>query len=206
MKKAGLLMIIGSALLFSLFFLPLWNVHLVAPQYMEGLGMDIYIFDIRGEEEFDISKIDMLNHYVGMKTIPKPEDMWEMTVFPIVIGTMAVIGIIIGILGFFKKLKPKFYLIWLVVMSVLGALGMYDFNQWLDDYGSDLNPKASIKLLDETGKLMTYKPPLIGHVKMLNFDVDSWPHTGAYLMFAGLVLVLVAYLVGNHSLKKANQL
>lgn len=196
MKKSGIVMIMGSALLLGLFFMPLWNIHLKAPQYKEGLGMDIYIDDIVGESEFDIAKIDMLNHYIGMKTIPKPEDMWEMTVFPLVVGGMAFIGIIIGILGFLKKLPPISYLIWFVVMSALGLLGMNDFNNWLADYGKNLNPNAAIKLLDVNGNLMTYKPPLFGYQKMLNFDVWSYPQTGAYFMFAGMLLVLVAFYIG----------
>lgn len=203
MKKAGILMIIGSALLLGLFLYPLWHIHLVAPQYPEGLGMNIYITNIVGQEEFDLPNIDMLNHYIGMKPIPKPGEMWEFDVFPKVVGGMAGIGILLGILGFFKVVKPNAFLIWLIVMSVLGLLGMYDFNQWLLDYGTDLDPNASIRLLDASGKPMVYKPPLIGHVKLLNFDVDSWPHTGAYLMFAGMIIVFISYIVGRKSLTKS---
>lgn len=202
MKKAGILMIIGSALLLGLFFYPLWHIHLIAPQYPEGLGMNIYISNIEGVEEFDLPNIDMLNHYIGMKTIPKPDEMWEFTVFPWVIGSMSAIGIILGFLGFIKKINPKAFLIWLISMGILGIMGMYDFNQWLYDYGTDLDPNASIRLLDAKGNPMTYKPPLIGHVKLLNFDVDSWPHTGAYMMFAGMLLIFVAYLVGRKAYQK----
>lgn len=195
-------MMIGSILLLGLFVFPLWNIHLKAPQYLEGLGMNIYINDIVGENEFDIKKIDMLNHYIGMRTIPKPEDMLEMTLFPIVVGSMAAIGIILGILGFFRKVKPLAFLIWFAVMSVLGIIGMYDFNKWLADYGGNLDPNASIKLIDEAGNLMTYKPPLFGYQKMLNFDVWSYPQTGAYFMFAGMVLILLAYFTGQKEIKK----
>src|SRR5690554_7764199 len=86
MKKAGILMIVGSLLLLGLFKYPLWNIMLGAPQYPDPLGMDIYIQGIQGVEEFDIQNIDGLNHYIGMKTIPKVEEMWEFDVFPIVVG------------------------------------------------------------------------------------------------------------------------
>lgn len=196
-------MIIGSALLLGLFFFPLWDIQLIAPQYPEGLGMLIHITGIEGKSEFDLPNIDGLNHYIGMKTIPKPEDMWEFSVFPLVIAGMAAIGILLGILGFIKKIKPQAFLIWLAVMSVLGLLGMYDFNLWLLDYGTDLDPNASIRLLDPEGNPMSYKPPLIGHVKLLNFDVDSWPHIGAYMMFIGMIFTFLAYLVGIKSTKKS---
>ena len=201
MKKAGILMIIGSLLLLGLFKFPLWNIMLGAPQYPDPLGMNIYIEGIQGVQEFDIQNIDGLNHYIGMKTIPKPEEMWEFEVFPIVIGAMVILGVLIGLLGFFGKLSYKWFLGWFIVMSILGLLGMYDFNQWLVQYGTDLDPKAIMKLLNPDGSPMTYKPPLLGYQKMLNFDVDSWPATGAYMIFTGMVLTVVAFFVGRKEFK-----
>jgi len=194
-------MIIGSLLLLGLFKFPLWNIMLGAPQYPDPLGMNIYIQGIEGVEEFDIQNIDGLNHYIGMKTIPKVEDMWEFSVFPKVIGGMVALGVIIGLLGFFGKVSYKWFLGWFVLMSVLGILGMYDFNLWLIEYGTDLDPKAIMKLENLDGTPMTYKPPLLGYQKMLNFDVDSWPATGAYMIFTGMMLTLVAFFVGKRESK-----
>lgn len=195
-------MIIGSLLLLGLFKFPLWNIMLGAPQYPDPLGMNIYIQGIEGVDEFDIQNIDNLNHYIGMKTIPKVEDMWEFSVFPKVIGAMVGLGVIIGILGFMNKVSYKWFLGWFVLMSILGLLGMYDFNLWLIDYGTDLDPRAIMKLENLDGTPMTYKPPLLGYQKMLNFDVDSWPATGAYMIFAGMMLTVVAFFVGMFESKK----
>ncbi len=195
-------MIIGSLLLLGLFKFPLWNIMLGAPQYPDPLGMDIYIEGIQGVKEFDIQNIDGLNHYIGMKTIPKAEDMWEFDIFPMVIGIMAALGVLVGILGFFGKVNYKWFLGWFILMSVLGIMGMYDFNAWLVEYGTDLDPKAIMKLLNPDGTPMTYKPPLIGYQKMLNFDVDSWPAAGAYLMALGMSLTVVAFFVGKMEWKK----
>lgn len=195
-------MIIGSLLLLGLFKFPLWNIVLGAPQYPDPLGMNIYIQGIEGVEEFDIQNIDGLNHYIGMKPIPKVEEMWEFQVFPKVIGLMVALGVIIGILGFLGKVSYKWFLGWFIVMSILGVLGMYDFNLWLIDYGTNLDPKAIMKLENLDGTPMTYKPPLLGFQKMLNFDVDSWPSTGAYMIFAGMMLTVVAFFVGKSEYKK----
>ena len=197
MKKAGIIMIIGSLLLLGLFKFPLWNIMLGAPQYPEPLGMNIHINGIQGVQEFDLQNIDGLNHYIGMKTIPKAEEMWEFSVFPKVILGMSLLGVLIGVLGFFGKVNYKFFLGWFVVMSVLGILGMYDFNNWLIDYGSNLDPHAIIKVTNPDGTPMSYKPPLFGFQKLLNFDVTSLPHTGGYLMFVGMVLTLVAFWFGR---------
>ena len=177
-----------------------------APQYPDPLGMNIYIQGIEGVNEFDLQNIDGLNHYIGMKTIPKPEDMWEFSVFPKVIIGMVLLGVIIGLLGFFEKVSYKYFLGWFILMSILGILGMYDFNNWLIEYGSDLDPHAIIKVTNPDGTPMSYKPPLLGFQKLLNFDVTSLPHVGGYLMFVGMTLTLVAFWLGRKaSLKKTTQ-
>jgi hypothetical protein len=203
MKKASIIMIIGSLLLLGLFKFPLWNIMLGAPQYPDPLGMNIHIGGIKGVSEFDLQNIDGLNHYIGMKTIPKAEEMWEFSMFPKVIFGMAMLGVIIGLLGYFDKVTYKYFIGWFILMSVLGILGMYDFNNWLADYGGNLDPHAIIKVTNPDGTPMSYKPPLIGFKKLLNFDVTSLPHTGGYLMFVGMSLTLVAFWLGRKtSLKK----
>ena len=197
MKKASVLMILGSLLLLGLFAYPLWSIMLGAPQYPDPLGMNIHIDGIKGVQEFDIQNIDGLNHYIGMKTIPKPEEMWEFSVFPVVIGGMAALGVLIGVLGYFKRINYKWFIGWFILMSVLGLLGMYDFNQWLVEYGRDLDPNAIMKMVDKEGNPMTYEPPIFGHRKILNFDAYSYPHTGAYLLFVGMLLTVIAFFVGK---------
>ena len=197
-------MILGSLLLLGLFIYPLWNIQLGAPQYPDPLAMNIYISGIEGEEEFDIQNIDGVNKYIGMKKIPKPADMWEFEVFPLVIGGMAAFGVILGILGFFGKLSPYWFLGWFILMGVLGLLGMMDFNNWLLDYGTDLDPNAVIKLTDSEGNPLNYKPPLLGTQQILNFTAHSYPRAGAYLLFVGMLLTLIAFFVGRKEHKPKN--
>ncbi len=202
MKKAGLLMILGSLLLLGLFKFPLWNIMLGAPQYPDPLGMNIFINGIKGVSEFDIQNIDGLNHYIGMKKIPKPEQMWEFRTFPLVIGGMAFLGVLIGFLGFFGKISYHWFLGWFILMTILGVLGMYDFNSWLTEYGTDLDPNAIMKMTNLDGTPLTYKPPLLGSKKILNFTAHSYPRLGAYMMFAGMLLTLIAYFLGKKTQKQ----
>lgn len=197
-------MIIGPLFLLGLYIFPLWNIMLGAPQYPEPLGMNIHIDGIQGASEFDIQNIDGLNHYIGMRHIPKAEDMWEFSTFPLVIGGMVALGVLIGLLGFFGKVNYKWFLGWFVLMSILGVLGMYDFNAWMVDYGTNLDPNAIMKLTNLDGTPMSYKPPLFGHAKMLNFDVTSLPHAGGYMMFVGMMLTVVAFFIGKRAWKSKN--
>tara|TARA_R110000744_G_scaffold19816_1_gene52090 strand:- start:5179 stop:5709 length:531 start_codon:yes stop_codon:yes gene_type:complete len=172
-----------------------------APQYPDPLGMNIHISGIQGVSEFDLQNIDGLNHYIGMKTIPKAHEMWEFNIFPSVIIGMVLLGVILGMLGFFQKIDYRYFLGWFVLMSILGIMGMYDFNLWLTDYGSNLDPHAIIKVVNEDGTPMSYKPPLFGYKKLLNFDVSSMPATGAWFMFVGMMLTVVAFFLGWKSKK-----
>lgn len=204
MKKASIVMIIGSLMLLGAMVFPLWNIQLGAPQYPEPLGMNIFIDGIKGQSEFDIQNIDGLNHYIGMKTLPKPGDMWEFEIFPLINLIMAFFGLLIGVLAYLGKLRSYWFLLWFVLMTVLSFMGIYDFNLWMIDYGTNLDPHAILKLQNPDGTPMSYKPPLLGHKKLLNFDAYSYPRLGAILMFSGTFLAFVAYLMGRKKNLKSN--
>ena len=189
MKKSKLFMILGVLLLLPLFILPLWNITLEAPQYPVPLGMDIHVNKIVDSNPHDVKNINLMNHYVGMKNIPA--HLPEFDIFPIVIIVMVILGLLIAF-----KANYKWYLFWFGLMSILGILGMYDFYLWEYDYGHTLKPNAIIKFTNDDGTPMAYQPPLFGTKKILNFTAHSYPRLGAYLMFVGMALTLVAYYLG----------
>ncbi len=194
MKKSKLLMIVGSLLLIGLFVFPLWNITLEAPQYPIPLGMDIHINKFHDTNEHDIKNINLMNHYVGMQYIP--ESIPEFKIFPIVIGIMIVLGVIIGFIGDYK-----WFLFWFILMSVLGIAGMYDFYLWEYDYGHNLDPKAIMNFKNPDGSPMGFQPPLWGSKDILNFTAHSYPRTGAFLMFFGMFLTFIAFFVGKKEAK-----
>ncbi len=183
-------MIAGALLLAPLFFLPLWKITLKAPQYPEPLGMLIHINKFEDANPNDIKNINIMNHYVGMKDIP--EQIPEFEIFPKVITGMIALGVVLGFIG-----NRKLFLVWFALMVILGSAGMYDFYMWEYDYGHNLKENAAIKFLDAKGEPMAYQPPLIGSKRILNFDAISMPQSGAYLMFLGMALSIVAYYVGT---------
>jgi hypothetical protein len=194
MKKSKLLMIVGSLLLLGLFKFPLWNITLEAPQYPIPLGMDIHINKFVDTNEFDIKNINLMNHYVGMKYIP--ETIPEFKIFPWAIGIMTVFGLLFGLFG-----NYRLFLSWFVVMSLLGIAGMYDFYLWEYNYGHDLDPKAIMNFKNPDGTPMGFQPPLLGTKMILNFTAHSYPRAGAYFMFVGMLLTVVAFFVGKKEAK-----
>ena len=70
----------------SIFF-PLWKMHLVAPQYSDGLDLYIFPYKIQGGglNGQHLNEINNLNHYIGMKPIQEA-DFMEMRWMPFVFG------------------------------------------------------------------------------------------------------------------------
>ena len=183
-------MLIAALLPLALFFLPMWNIKLEAPQYPDSIGMNIWINKITDQNPNDIKNINLLNHYVGMKYIP--EQMEEFELFPLVVGIMSFLGVIVVFTG-----KKYAYLGWGIVMVGLGIAGLYDFYIWEYNYGHDLDPMAAIKIPGQG-----YQPPLIGSKMILNFKATSLPMLGGYLLFAGIALSFIAFYIEKKFSKK----
>lgn len=176
-KRSAVLIALASLLMIGSLYVPLWDIILEAPQYPEGLSMQIWLSKLSG----DVGTISGLNHYIGMKAIS--EEM-----FP-EFGYMKyiVIGIIVSGLIVSALRKKWLFATWFVAFLIISALGVYDFYLWEYDYGHNLDPRAAIKIPG-----MTYQPPLIGCQELLNFYACSFPSTGGWLIVvAGTTAFLV---------------
>jgi copper chaperone NosL len=176
LSKLGKISIfIVIACIATLWFYPMWRIDLAAPQYPEGIFMQIWINNITG----DVDIINGLNHYIGMKTIHK-EDFREFIYMPMALGIFCALGLVVFVWN-----RKKGYYIWTVIFLLMASVSMYDFWKWEYDYGHDLDPTAPIKVPG-----MSYQPPLIGYKKMLNFEALSQPDIGGWFyIIAGAVLV-----------------
>jgi copper chaperone NosL len=56
---------LAALAMIATYFLPVWAIYLIAPQYPEGLEMNIWLHKLTGEVDI----INGLNHYIGMKKI-----------------------------------------------------------------------------------------------------------------------------------------
>lgn len=178
MKKSSRILILVITLsLIVVYFVPLWNIALEAPQYPEGLGMQIWLSKITG----DLRTINGLNHYIGMKTI-QPDSIQELKYMPLIIGFIILAGFIVFLFN-----KKSLLLTWIILIIITGTIGMYDFWNWEYDYGHNLDPTAAIIVPG-----MNYQPPLIGSKQLLNFTATSMPDIGGIIIFAvGIIAILV---------------
>src|SRR5688572_14584186 len=66
--KPRILLGVAAVLVVIAYFLPLWNLTMFAPQYANGLSLDIHTYTlVGGNGGHDIKEINLLNHYIGMR-------------------------------------------------------------------------------------------------------------------------------------------
>ncbi|MBL7699068.1 MAG: hypothetical protein JNK79_12965 [Chitinophagaceae bacterium] len=178
---------IGSLVLIAAYFVPFWSIYLIAPQYPEGLSMQIWLYKLSGQVEI----INGLNHYIGMKHI-KVEMFPEFDFLVYVFGIFIALGLIVAFVG-----KRKLLLGYLALFAIGGAAALVDFYQWGYDYGHNLDPHAAIQVPG-----LSYQPPLIGHKKLLNFDAYSLPDTGAWIIIGVVALFAIVWFAEGRRQKK----
>ena len=179
-KPVRVMCFIAALLLIPTIFVPIWRIDLIAPQYPEGLYLNIYASKLGG----NVDIINGLNHYIGMRTL-HADDFIEFTVLPYILGCFALLGLVVALLK-----KRSLYFMYVVLFLLFCILAMVDFYRWEYEYGHNLDPKAAIIVPG-----MAYQPPLIGYKQLLNFSAWSWPDAGGYLMVGtALLLVIGAWL------------
>ncbi len=179
--RGRLLLTAGAVLLAISIFLPLWQIHLVAPQYQEGLNLYIYSHKLEaGNEGQDLKEINNLNHYIGMAPIEE-EDFAEMTFIPFLLGGFSLLALRAAFFG-----KVGAAIDTLVLFVYFGAFSMWRFYYQLYTYAHNLDPKAPMDI-------DPFTPILIGWKQIANFTQYSYPREGSALLglatlcFAGAI-------------------
>jgi copper chaperone NosL len=187
-RFSRVLLAIASVLMLGAFLFPLWRIDLVAPQYPEGLGMLIRVNTVSGIKPNDLTNINGLNHYIGMKPI-EPAAIPELGMMPWIVAGLAAFGLLGAALGARRLLYG-----WLGAFVTLAAAGLIDFWRWEYDYGHNIDFEHAI--IKVPG--MTYQPPLIGTKQLLNFTASSWPALGAVCLGVAFALGIAALVVARH--------
>lgn len=182
-----LLVALAALLMVSAYFVPLWQILMWAPQYPEGLEMDIWINNITG----DVKVISALNHYIGMKHI-------EVEMFPEFGYMVYIVGFLIGF-GLLAALINRRFMLWAFCLLLIGTgiAALVDFWLWGYDYGHNLDPTAAINIPG-----MTYQPPLIGTKQLLNFTAFSGPDLGGWIFMASGALLIGTLVFEIYSSRK----
>jgi hypothetical protein len=185
------LMLVLSAVLLSVtLVLPLWNMTMFAPQYPEGLRLDIYTQRLEGGNKGqDLKEINLLNHYIGMRDLAD-EDFTEFKWMPFAIGILALLCLRSAVHGTMASLVDT-----VVIFSYFGLFSLWSFGYKLYMYGHQLAPTAPVKV-------DPFMPPMFGYQKLANFEVYSYPAAGSYTMAVTALLLFAAVALAWRSSRK----
>ena len=179
-----LLMALIVPLLLSFAF-PLWRISMKAPQYPNGLSMDIYSYQvIGGNDGHDIQEINTLNHYIGMHTITRDE-LRDLDWIPFGLVAMAMLALRAALLG---NIRTMIDLSMIAFYISAVAFGRFVWMLW--EFGHHLDPKAPVKMAP-------FMPVVIGDKQIANFHTWSMPQLGSVLLgvfTAGVWGITVWYL------------
>ena len=167
---------------------PLWRISMEAPQYPNGLTMDIYSYKVEGGNDGQhIQEINTLNHYIGMHTLDR-EAMGDLDWIPFALGALFIFALRVAAIGNVSALID------LVVMTAyVSAFAFSRFVYTLYSFGHHLRPDAPVKIPG-------FMPAVLGSKQIANFTTHSWPQGGSYFLGAfalGTVGVLVWHLVSG---------
>jgi hypothetical protein len=171
---SSLLIGLSAILIVISMFFPWWKMLFIAPQYPEGLNIIVYPNKLQGE----IDIINGLNHYIGMANF-SAENFPELGYLIYIIGGLAGLTLITALL---RNKKVLYGLIGLFMLG--GAVGVWDLYSALKKYGTELDPKAPIKM-------EPFVPPIIGENTVANFITHSSLGTGVYFVIIAFLLLLI---------------
>jgi copper chaperone NosL len=171
---SSILILLAAGLIVASLFYPWWAMKFIAPQYPEGLNIIVYPDKLEGE----IDIVNGLNHYIGMSEFSE-ENFPELKYLKYLIGGLAALTVLTAIL---RRKAILYGLIGLFVAG--GALGVWDLHRWLKNFGTNLDPKAPIKV-------DPFIPPIIGENTLANFITYSTLQPGTYFVIAAFALLLI---------------
>lgn len=175
-----LLLLLAAGVVLGALLFPLWKLRLVAPQYAEGLEMEIYAYKIEGGNGGqDLIEINNLNHYIGMKSIVQA-DFTEMQIMPFMFGVFILLALRAAVFGYMGAVIDLFML-----ASYFGAFSIGAFYYRLYSYGHNLDPAAPMNV-------EPFTPLLLGTQKIANFTQSSYPEAGTYSLWVFMALLILA--------------
>lgn len=186
--RARLLLAVLAVPLALSFTQPLWRISMEAPQYPNGLYMDIYAYKVEGGNNGQhIQEINTLNHYIGMRTLDR-DAMSDLDWIPFALGALFIFALRVAAIGNVSALVD------LVVMTTyVSAFAFSRFVYTLYIFGHHLKPDAPVKVPG-------FMPAVLGTKQIANFTTHSWPQGGSYLLAAfavGTVAVLLWHLISG---------
>ena len=181
---------LGAALLIAAsFFYPLWCLTAKSVQYEtefpEGLKVYVYLSKIGG----NTYELGLMNKGIGAHF---PEKVPEMVIFPVLFGGLALLCLAFIFLNDWKKRALKLALILFFFLALAGT-GSLQGRLYVFGHLRDPNPPILIP---------DFTVPLLGSMKLWNWDISTQLDIGTYTMSLALLLVALAYVMTARESRK----
>lgn len=169
------LLMLAALLLMTSMFLPYWSMTLFAPQYPDGLQVNVYVNQLEG----DVREVDSLNHYLGMPPLDEGGQ------FERSIAMYAIIA-----LGFLLIASVFVHNAWAGLLA-LPAIGypfvfLADLYYILYTYGHSIDPQSALG-----GAIDPFTPPLLGPGTIGQFRTVASAEAGLILAFLAVAVILL---------------
>lgn len=168
------LFVLAAGLLIASIFQPYWRLTLHAPQYPKGLKVIAYLNTLEG----DVSEIDGLNHYIGMRPLGEAAT-FERSIS--IFGIGALVLLILAAIYIHNK--------WVTVLALPALLFpvifLADLQYWLANFGQNLNPAAPL-----SSSVKPFIPPVLFEGKIAQFSTFAEPELGLWLAIAASLVIL----------------
>ena len=165
----------GAVLIIVSIFLPYWSLVLHAPQYPQGLVVHAYLSHLEG----DVTEIDGLNHYIGMRPLGEAAQLEKS------ISIFAVGALILPILAAIFIHSPWSALLALPAI-LLPAVFLADLYYWLNNFGQNLDPNAAL-----SSAIKPFTPTILGEGVIGQFKTVGVADFGLLVASAASVLILI---------------
>lgn len=165
----------AAVLLLASMFLPYWKMTLKAPQYPGGLSVEVYINRMTG----DVSEIDGLNHYIGMRPLGEAAQLER------AVSMVAVAILVMLVLAAIYVHSPLALL--LALPAILWPfIFIGDMYYWMRNFGMNLDPTAPL-----SSSIEPFVPPILGTGKVGQFETVATFEIGLWMAFLAVILILV---------------
>ncbi|MEO8196189.1 MAG: hypothetical protein ABI689_05660 [Thermoanaerobaculia bacterium] len=181
--RARILLVLLVVPLALTFTAPLWNISMIAPQYPDGLSLDIYAHKVEGGRNGnDIQEINTLNHYIGMAKIDRAA-LDDLDWLPFAIGGLVILTLRVAAIGDVGALID---LAVITLYFSLFSLGRFVYK--LYTLGHSLDERAPVHIEG-------FMPAVFGTKQIANFTVTSLPRLASVyvLIFAAGVAALTLW-------------
>jgi len=173
-RLPNILLGVAALLLAVSMFLPYWQMSLKAPQYPAGLSIQAHVNRLTG----DVSEIDGLNHYIGMRPLGEAAQLER------AVGIFAVAALALLVLA-----AVFVHSAWALLLALPAVFWPFiflgDMYYWMRLFGTNLDPAAPL-----SSSIKPFVPPILGSGMVGQFETVARFQIGLWLAFLAMVLIL----------------